>query len=94
MLERSDRQVRTRQPGDLRCPLAGGIDDDPCPDVALRGRERPRAAAALEGGHGRVPEDPVARICGERMRETARVDVPVRRQIRRREHVADLDQRV
>ena len=94
MLERSDRQVRTRQPGDLRRPLAGGVDDDPCPDVALRGRERPGAAAALEGRHRRVPEDPFTGACDERPRETARVDVPVRRQVRRREHVADLDQRV
>ena len=80
VLEGHDRKIDPDHAADLLCPLAGGIDDDLSPDLALRGRDAPARAGSLDRGHDRVPEDlrpHGARALRERLGQAVRIDVSV-----------------
>ena len=96
MLKGNDREFDADHATDLICPLARGIDDDLGSDVALRCPNQPGATISLDRGHRRVPEDLGSRGSGslrQRLRDAARIDVAVGRDVSRADDALQVDER-
>ncbi len=95
VLKRNERQVDAGEPADLASPLACGVHDDLGAHLAGRRLQQPATALAPDR-HDRRPavNAHVRRATDEGVRQPCRIDVAVRRQVRRGEDAARVEQRV